>query len=110
MASFCLMLNCSPKMAFIGKKRTIISITVSHMPPANQKILKLKQYRGSVRLLIQTYFIGTQFTKLAVVHPIQKPNTRAEIAIMSRRNTLSTEKSRLYMTKMESFVDEVVVK
>lgn len=109
-ASFCLVLSCSPKMAFIGNKRTRKSIKVSHRPLENQKMLKLKQYRGSLRLLIQLYLMGRQFTKLAIVHPIQKHNTRPESATTSRRNARSIEKIRLYMSKMESFVDEVTVK
>lgn len=100
----------SPNTTLTGKKSTKVSITASHIPLDSQKMLKLKQYRGSDRLLIQVYFMGTQFAKVATVHPIQKHIRRLQSAKFSRRNSSSTKKSRLYMSRMDNFVDEVMEK
>lgn len=82
----------------------------SHKPLDSQKMLKLKQYRGPDRLLIQMYFMGTQFAKVATVQPIQKHNRRPQSAKFSRRKRPSTKKSRLHMSKMDNFVDDVMEK
>lgn len=102
--------SCIPNTTFIGKKSTKISIKVSQIPLDSQKMLKLKQYRGSARLLIQIYFMGTQFVKVATVHPIQKHSRRPQSTKFSRRKSPSTENSRLYMSKIDNFVDDVIVK
>lgn len=42
--------------------------------------------------------------------PIQKHITTTERMMTNRRNTRSMEKMRLYMIKIESLVDDVMVK
>ena len=51
-----------------------------------------------------------QFVSVAIVHPTQNPRTRALATANWRRKVLSAEKIRLYISRIESFVEPAMVK
>ena len=60
----------------IGNARMMISRGTSTAPETIQKMLKLKQYLGSARLLIHTYSSGMQLNNVAVTQPNHHATTK----------------------------------